>query len=168
MNKENELKLLMDRLEEDERFLLVEYEGLFVKEGDKYRLKSDFALYLDNEWLFSLSREEVGKDVEEPVIETLVKRLYDVLNVEIIELKKLRKTEQMLQEKINIKTERVERQNRKSALVIKQKVVLTKELEKLDVEINAVKKRIAVILEQSPEVKLIGHLEELRKTMKSN
>lgn len=164
MNKEQALKLLLDSIEQDERFALMEYEALFTQQVDGYRLDSDFTMYLNGTRLFTLSKEEIGKNENELVLDTLIKRLYSVLTSEVLELKKEKSVEVELMKNIQLKKGRLKRQERNPNLSDKQRKSLDKEMKSLEKKMEAVTHKVNRLYEISPEVRLIRTLEKIRRS----
>lgn len=164
MNKEQGLKLLLDSIEQDERFALVEYEAIFTQQAEGYRLDSDFTLYLNGTRLYTLSKEEIKKKEKELVLDVLINRLYDVLTVEVLDLKKEKKLEIELRGNIELKHGRLKRQKRNPNLTEKQRKSLDKEIKSLEKKMEAVQERISRLHEISQEVRLICLFEELRRS----
>lgn len=164
MNKEQALKLLLESIENDKRFALLEYEALFLEDGVGYYLSSDFALYLDGAKLFTLSRDEIGKNQSELILDTLLKSLYNVLSVEVIELKKVKEKRESLLKTIQLKEGRMERQTKNTFLSDSQRKSLSLEMENLQKSMEMVTDKMNRLYKLHPQVQLIHHLEEMRNS----
>ena len=164
MNKEQALKLLLDSIEQDERFTSFEYEAIFVRDADGFQLDSDFMLYLDGTKVFTLSKEEICRKPEELILDTLLKRFYNVLTVEVMELKKVKEKEEALQKSIQLKEGRLERQKKKASVSESQRKSLRKEIENLKKSMEAVTTKLNRLYEDSPQVRLIRYFEQMRQT----
>lgn len=150
MKRQTELKHWL----ENNSVPTLEFEGIFEKEGEEYRLAGFVRLFYNGIAMLTVSDEDF-KETEKTLADVLLHRLNQVFHYDVRLLDEWEEKLEQMRLDILVKEERLERQKLKGGFTKKQRVQVEKERERLLKRLAGQEKKIVQLKKESPYVQLV-------------
>lgn len=160
MDHETALKHLFDDLKTKKRFEKMEYECLFQEDGNEYLMGDTLRLLFDTKKILYLSKEEFLRIPGDTVLDKLINRISDLIDIDIIRLLNAESKKQVFLVDLCVKTERLKRQEQSIYKSDKRMRHIKKEIRISKAKLTAIERDIKMFSSGSPAVKLLLLLRE--------
>lgn len=167
MQKETELKNLLDQLSVMQAFKEMEYEGIFEKTEVGYQMLGDMRLFFDGVHFLSISKECLEKEGHLSILELFIQRIYRKPELDIVHLQDSEKLLSELYFKIQLKEERIKRQEASLFRSEKRIQAVSREIPPLRSKAEAEEEKIRKLMKSSKHVKILHQLRLMREQEKN-